>query len=95
MRFHFIDVGHGDAILIEEEGQGISLVDAGKPEYGETVWHYLQDLGIQRIEQLYVTHTHVDHVGGIPTILDNMDVGAIYHTGMMHDWKAPRSSLSI
>lgn len=86
LRVHFIAVGHGDAILIEEDGSGIALIDAGKIEAGPAVLAYLQHLGIDRLEHLFVTHNHDDHVGGIPLILDSLKVGIIHHTGMVHDW---------
>ncbi|TKJ37557.1 hypothetical protein CEE37_13655 [candidate division LCP-89 bacterium B3_LCP] len=86
VRFHFIAVGHGDAILIEEEGMGIALVDAGRPETAANVLTYLNVLGINRIEHLFVTHTHDDHIGGIPAILDSLDIGIVHHTGMVDEW---------
>ncbi len=90
LRVHFISVGHGDAILIEEEGKGIALVDAGKPEAGSIVLAYLREEGISNIDHLFVTHTHDDHVGGVPLILDSLNVGIIHHTGMVHGWETAR-----
>ena len=86
VRVHFIDVGHGDAILIEVDGDGLALVDTGKPEKASVVLDYIRSLGIESIDHLFVTHNHRDHVGGIPLILDSLDVGMVYHTGMVHDW---------
>jgi len=87
VRFHFINVGHGDAILIEREGIGVALIDAGKPEAGPLILDYIRGLGIERIDRLFVTHNHKDHIGGVPIILDSLDVGIVYHTGMVHDWE--------
>jgi competence protein ComEC len=86
VRVHFINVGHGDAILIEEDGEGLALVDAGKPEVGHVVLDYIRSQGIEGIDHLFVTHDHRDHLGGVPMILDSLDVGTVYHTGMVHDW---------
>ncbi len=88
LRVHFIAVGHGDAILIEEDGEAVALVDAGKPEAGPVVLNYLRGLDFDRIEHLFVTHDHDDHIGGVPMILDSLDVGVVHHTGMVHDWEA-------
>jgi competence protein ComEC len=90
LRIHFIAVGHGDAILIEVDGEATALVDAGKPEAGPLVLNYLRRLGYDRIEHLFVTHDHDDHVGGVPLILDSLDVGVVHHTGMVHDWETSK-----
>jgi competence protein ComEC len=90
LRVHFIAVGHGDAILIEEDGTGVALIDAGKAQYGSVVLSYLQSLGIDSLAHLFVTHNHEDHVGGIPLILDSLYVGTVHHTGMVHDWESAR-----
>ncbi len=90
LRFHFIEVGHGDAILIEEDGEGIALIDAGRAEAGRLVLEYLRDQGIESLDHLFVTHTHDDHIGGVPMILDSINVGIIHHTGMEHDWETAK-----
>ncbi|RJP79698.1 MAG: MBL fold metallo-hydrolase [Candidatus Zixiibacteriota bacterium] len=82
LRVHFIAVGHGDAILIEGGGRGLALVDAGKPEAGSVVLDYLRSLGLDRLEHLFVTHTHPDHLGGVLLLLDSLQVGTVHHTGM-------------
>lgn len=86
LRLHFINVGHGDAIWLEEDGVSIALVDAGKPEAGPVVLDYLRSLGVTQVEHLFVTHNHEDHVGGVPLILDSLAVGIIHHAGMVNDW---------
>ncbi|MCX6639414.1 MAG: MBL fold metallo-hydrolase [bacterium] len=86
VRFHFIDVGHGDAILIEQEGLGLALVDAGKPEAGPIVLRYLDSLKISSLDHVFLTHNHDDHIGGVPLILDSVDVGTVHVTGASDDW---------
>jgi len=82
---HFIPVGHGDAVLIEADHQAIALVDAGSPESASAVLNYLKNRGFSRIEHLFITHSHDDHVGGVPTILDSLRVGTVHLTGMPED----------
>ena len=91
LRLHFIAVGHGDAVLIEEDGSGVALVDAGKPQAGPVVLDYLAGLGIRKLDHLFVTHNHEDHVGSVPLILDSIEVGIIHHTGMVDDWEAAQA----
>lgn len=91
LRVHFIAVGCGDAVFIEKDGEAVALVDAGPPEAGPIVLRYLQSLGFTSLEHLFVTHTHADHVGGIPLILDSLDVGVVHHTGMVDNWEAAQT----
>lgn len=65
----FIDVGQGDATLIECEGEYM-LIDGGYPEYGETVVERLNKEGVTRIKYLVATHAHADHVGGLSEVLE-------------------------
>jgi competence protein ComEC len=79
LRVTFIDVGQGDAALIQlPEGHAI-LVDAGgmSTEYdaGErVVVPFLRRCGIRRLDALVVTHYHSDHAGGVPAVLRSVRV---------------------
>ncbi len=86
LRVHFIDVGQGDAILVEFPGGRTMLIDAGpwSPSFdaGErTVLPYLRRRGIDRIDLLVVTHPHSDHLGGVPFLLGHLEVGRLVDSG--------------
>ena len=74
----FLDVGQGDAILIEGPDGGRILVDGGPG--GDAI---SAALGRQlpfhdrRIDLVVVTHPQADHIGGLPTALESYDVGAV------------------
>jgi competence protein ComEC len=81
MRIHFIDVGQGDATLLEFPNAAI-LVDTGcenSASYdGEAVlMSYLDDFFSQRpnlgnhLLSLIITHPHIDHVRGISAVLEH------------------------
>ncbi len=74
---HFIDCGQGDSTLILSDGKAI-LIDASTAEGGGAVAAYLRRLGIQRIDQLWISHPHEDHMGGAEQILDEFQVESIY-----------------
>lgn len=66
LALHFLGVGSSQAVelgssgaVVERDGEPLLLIDCGP----ETVTRYLERYG--RVPQaIYVTHTHLDHVGG-------------------------------
>jgi competence protein ComEC len=73
-RVTFLDVGQGDAILLQT-GDGAVLVDQGPPE--ADVAQQLRRLGIRRLAALVLTHPQRDHVGGAAAVLARVDVDAV------------------
>lgn len=68
-----------DAIVIESNGH-FGLVDAAYDkesahgsESGEGVKQYLLDLGVKHLDFVIATHSHSDHIGGMPVIADSSD----------------------
>ena len=60
----FIDVGQGDAALVECDGHYM-LIDGGDTTAGDTVYNVLEENGIQRLDILAVSHLNIDHYGGL------------------------------
>lgn len=63
----FIDVGQGDAALIECDGRYM-LIDGGKPTKSpddNPVYQILESKGIQHLDLLVISHLHEDHYGGL------------------------------
>ncbi len=73
VKVHFIDVGQGDATLIEQGGE-FCLIDAGDTGSGDVVTNYLDNVGVESIDLLIMTHEHTDHIGGMVDVLENFDV---------------------
>ena len=76
----FIDVGQGDATLIQSGGENY-LVDAGRPEAGPEVVDFLRSRGVQKLDGLVATHPDADHIGGLPDVLDAFPVSEVYLSG--------------
>jgi competence protein ComEC len=70
---HFINVGQGDATLIQSADHAV-LIDGGEPRYGQQIVTYLRNAGVTRLDYVVATHPHSDHIGGLVTVLGNMDV---------------------
>jgi competence protein ComEC len=75
---HFIDVGQGDAILIDKGDTDI-LVDSGPTS--TDVLAYLQGQGVADIDLLVATHPHADHIAGVPDVLAQYEVSEIWVNG--------------
>ncbi|GAA5262116.1 ComEC/Rec2 family competence protein [Methanocalculus sp. MC3] len=80
---HFIDVGQGDAILIQYNGKNM-LIDAGDRGYGSTVVSYLREQSVSRLDYIVATHPHADHIGGMTDVLDAFPVGRFIDSGNPH-----------
>ena len=80
LRVDFIDVGQGDATLIEADGTAI-LVDGGDASASATVEDYLQAQGSQDIDLMVATHPHADHIGGLIDVLAHYGVHEIWTNG--------------
>ena len=86
----FLDVGQGDAIVIEYQDKTI-LVDVGYKgfgkDYGKKVVHpFLNFKGIHDIELIVMSHPHADHIGGLSSILNEIKIHQIWDT--YNDYKS-------
>jgi|GEM_PF-2228702 len=81
LNVHFLDVGQGDATLIEADNTVI-LVDGG--DASANVEDYLQARNIQDIDLLVATHPHADHIGGLIDVLADYNVAEVWTNGATH-----------
>ena len=84
MTVHFINVGQGDAILMETPLDKTILIDGGPPKAGEKVVSYLQEQGVETIDLIIATHPDKDHIGGLPQVMKRFNVKEILDTGKVH-----------
>lgn len=76
-KMHFIDVGQALSVLVECDGQ-FMLYDGGNVDDGRLLVSYLQSRGVQRLEYVFCSHAHEDHVGGLAAALARFKAGHIY-----------------
>lgn len=79
---HFIDVGQGDATLLEGPNSTI-LIDAGRHDRDDVV-KYLEAQNIKNIDLLVGTHPHADHIGQLPKVINNFHVKEVWMSGDVH-----------
>lgn len=80
LKVHFIDVGQGDATLIQQINQDNTynmLIDAGNNGDGGYLVEYLKDQGVETLDYIIGTHPHSDHIGGLDDVIKGFQVGAI------------------
>lgn len=86
LRVHFIDVGQGDAILIDA-GQTEVLIDGGTNQAGEALVAYLTPYVDGSLDYLIATHPDADHIGGLDDVLAAFQVNEIIDSGFVKNTK--------
>jgi competence protein ComEC len=87
LRVTFLDVGAGDAALIEFPRGQTMLIDGGgfmdeSIDMGETIIApFLYHKGIKHVDYLVLSHPHKDHAGGLAYIAENFRVKELWLNG--------------
>lgn len=84
LKVYYLDVGQGDSILIQTDKGKNVLIDGGNNNKGELVVQYLNALNIKTLDAVIGTHPDADHIGGLDTVLENLDVKAVYIPKVTH-----------
>ena len=77
-----LDVGQGDSILIRD-GDHAVLVDGGGVEGWDDFGRrelvpLLLERGVRELDAIALTHPDSDHCGGLPAVVESLEVGAIW-----------------
>ncbi|MBR6702316.1 MAG: MBL fold metallo-hydrolase [Clostridia bacterium] len=65
----YFDVGQGDCALAVCGGKTM-LIDAGEAVYSEKIIRALNSLGIRKLDYAVCSHFHSDHIGSMPSVID-------------------------
>lgn len=80
-----IDVEGGQSTLLVTPSKASLLVDTGWPgnngRDAGRIEAAMKDAGITRIDHVLITHFHVDHVGGVPNLVQKVQVGEFIDHG--------------
>lgn len=77
-----LDVGQGDAILVQAPGGKTALVDAG--DGGTDVVAMLRARGVDHLDLVVATHPHADHVGGMKAVIEAFPPRLYLDSGQAH-----------
>ncbi|WP_144511868.1 MBL fold metallo-hydrolase [Bacillus sp. FJAT-22090] len=95
MSVHFIDVGQGDSILIQSPEGKTMLIDGGPGEAGEEVVDYLEKLGVNKLDYVVGTHPDADHIGGLLSVLNSIQVNNFVDSGKEHTTQTYENMLQL
>ncbi|MDQ7785899.1 MAG: ComEC/Rec2 family competence protein, partial [Desulfomonilaceae bacterium] len=88
---HFIDVGQGDAALVQTPSGGTVIIDGGD----RAVVEYLRKQGVDTIDVMVSTHPHADHIGGLITVLERFPVKKVVDPGVPHTTQTYEEYLTL
>lgn len=68
----------GDGTVIISPDGKVMVLDAGIQSAAHFTVEALQKLGVEKIDYLVSSHPHIDHVGGLPEVVENFPVDKSY-----------------
>ena len=75
----FLDVGQGDATLVQHPDGSAVLFDGGPPEGGVT--RLLRRAGVRRLSAVVMTHASRDHHGGLAEVVERFPIDLLIDGG--------------
>lgn len=84
LRITFLDVGQGDAALLETADGHAAMIDTGPPEAQGKIRATLAAHRITRLDWLLLSHPHLDHIGNAVSVLDTIPVGSVVDPAYPH-----------
>jgi len=85
LRLDVIHVGYGDCLLLRGPNGKTAMIDCGPRDAGPRIAEFLDEQGIKRIDLLVLTHPHPDHVDGLESFIDQVEIGRILESGLEYE----------
>ncbi len=82
LKVYFLDVGQGDAIFIEAPNRNQILIDGGRNKALIRQLSEVMPFYDRSIDLVIATHPDLDHIGGLPFVLDRFSVGGFMESGV-------------
>lgn len=81
LKITMLNVGQGDAFLIQTKSQNI-LIDTSDMDERTKLASELDKAGVNTFDKIILTHPHADHIGGVEKIIKECTVKEIYDNGI-------------
>ncbi len=81
----FLDVGQGDAILVDSPTGHQVLIDGGQNKKVLQELSKVMPFYDRSIDVVLATHPDSDHIGGLPDVLERYDVDLVIEPGVVSD----------
>lgn len=82
---NFLDIGQGDATLVQTENSQQILIDGGPDTSILEKLNSKMPIADKTIELIILTHPHSDHLTGLIHIIENYQVEHIIYTGVKYN----------
>ncbi len=93
LRVTFLAVGHGGCVVIETPDGRVLLYDtgttAGPDAMRRVIAPYLWSRGVNRIDEVFLSHADLDHFNGLPELMKRFPVGQVTTTPTFPDKESP------
>ena len=77
LKIHFLNTIWADSIILETSNN-FCLIDTASAFYYPMIKKYLNDLKIEKLDFIILTHFHSDHYGNVKNILNDYQVNTLY-----------------
>lgn len=90
----FLDVGQGNAVLVEHDGLYM-LIDGGDREYSSFVVSYLKNQGVEELAYVVSSHYDADHLNGVVGVLNAFPCDTVLAADYTTDSRVYESFCSV
>lgn len=74
---HYIDIGQGDAALVQCDGM-FMLIDGGDAGEADRLIEYLEQQGVETLDYVVCSHSHADHCGGLDKAVERFGAETVF-----------------
>lgn len=88
---HFVDVGQGDACILELPDDRVMLIDSGETDRDDVLIHYIEDnitrdgKPLEYFDIVMITHSDSDHCGEMADVLEKFPAKTFYRPNVAAD----------
>jgi competence protein ComEC len=91
----FLDVGQGDATLLQAPGGETALIDGGPAQPDSDLVEKLRESGARSLDLVVLTHAQADHEGGLEAVLRELPVSLLLNGGQGARARAHRRIVAL